>query len=402
MVDPFIKRRRSLGERLQDSQLVVTEVQVHQFAGFGEGRGVQVLQGHVIHEETETCEREQPGQSLRVQELLQRGQAVKRLLDSQGTHQETQQASLVILLSLGRARLHWNALKPHSHVGSTTLILRNGQGKLHSSTRLRMLARRNAFLVLFLKPPEQRGTRGETRAGGISPCTGLFVRVPPGIHRADRRGAAAPRAQRRAVSLRPVWCQSVSPWKNTCPLARYEEKTPLNAFTIKRTCIIPPYSKHGSAAQPLTGAAAGLQSFTVSAQQRQNDGQSLSEDGSEGDGSFRADQTVSKVYHLNVPQGAGSFVLQPVPPCDEHSQSERRSVSQGLPVARVAGRALQQLLDSLHTVRPEGVIAQVQLRQPGSCSHQSTAQGPLSKALAMARAASTPTVFPSRRRALRP
>lgn len=35
----------------------------------------------------------------------------------------------------------------------------------------------------------------------------------------------------------------------------------------------------------------------------------------------------------------------------------------------VAGRALQELLDSLHTIWPEGVIAQVQLSQPGPCTH---------------------------------
>lgn len=40
----------------------------------------------------------------------------------------------VILVRLGCPSLHWNALKPHSHVGSTVLIRRNGHEKLHSST----------------------------------------------------------------------------------------------------------------------------------------------------------------------------------------------------------------------------------------------------------------------------
>lgn len=39
----------------------------------------------------------------------------------------------VVLVRLGCTGLHWNALKPHSHVGSTVLIHRNGHEKLHSS-----------------------------------------------------------------------------------------------------------------------------------------------------------------------------------------------------------------------------------------------------------------------------
>lgn len=40
----------------------------------------------------------------------------------------------VILVGLSCPSLHWNALKPHSHVGSTVLIHRNGHRELHSST----------------------------------------------------------------------------------------------------------------------------------------------------------------------------------------------------------------------------------------------------------------------------
>lgn len=46
----------------------------------------------------------------------------------------------------------------------------------------------------------------------------------------------------------------------------------------------------------------------------------------------------------------------------------------------VAGRALQQLLNSLHTVGTKGVIAQVQLGQPGPCAHYGAAQMLLMKA----------------------
>lgn len=46
----------------------------------------------------------------------------------------------------------------------------------------------------------------------------------------------------------------------------------------------------------------------------------------------------------------------------------------------VAGRALQQLLNSLHTIGTKGVIAQVQLSQPGPCTHYGAAQILLMKA----------------------
>lgn len=40
----------------------------------------------------------------------------------------------VILVRLCCPSLHWNALKPHSHVGSRVLIRRNGHEKFHSHT----------------------------------------------------------------------------------------------------------------------------------------------------------------------------------------------------------------------------------------------------------------------------
>lgn len=40
----------------------------------------------------------------------------------------------VIFVSLGCSSLHWNALKPQSHVGSRVLIRRNGQEHFHSPT----------------------------------------------------------------------------------------------------------------------------------------------------------------------------------------------------------------------------------------------------------------------------
>lgn len=42
---------RACGERLQDAELVVAEVQVGQARGFGYGCVGQVLQGHVVQEE---------------------------------------------------------------------------------------------------------------------------------------------------------------------------------------------------------------------------------------------------------------------------------------------------------------------------------------------------------------
>lgn len=122
-------------------------------------------------------------------------------------------------------------------------------------------------------------------------------------------------------------------------------------------------------------------------------------------------------------QRARSFILQAVPPRHEHPQSERRpegrrppvtlgqSFSQDLCAAEtavshachqskgkgaspahlssadshpavveaqllqgVAGGALQQLLDALHAVRPEGVVAQIQLSQPGTGAHYRAAK----------------------------
>ena len=44
---------------------------------------------------------------------------------------------------------------------------------------------------------------------------------------------------------------------------------------------------------------------------------------------------------------------------------------------RVAGAALQQPLDALDAVRPEGVVAEVQHAEPGAGRHQGVAQGVL-------------------------
>lgn len=38
----------------------------------------------------------------------------------------------VIFVSLACSSLHWNALKPQSHVGSRVLIRRNGHENFHS------------------------------------------------------------------------------------------------------------------------------------------------------------------------------------------------------------------------------------------------------------------------------
>ena len=90
----------------------------------------------------------------------------------------------VILVRLGRPSLHWNALKPHSHDGSTVLIRRNGHEKLRSSA-LWNSESQNVDTVKWCLPkplcqncsarPSQRPITAPTTAKTISQCIYWFV-----------------------------------------------------------------------------------------------------------------------------------------------------------------------------------------------------------------------------------